>query len=170
MGLFSFIEGIATLQAILFVAGLLLLLLEAFHPGFGIAGGLGLLCMVVGIFMTARTPFEAMVMFVLLLLLLAVLLFFVLRSAKSGFLYRKLILKSTATKQEGFAAVEEDTSLVGKEGIVLTQLRPAGTGDIEGTRLDIVSEGAFIEVGTVIRVTRVEGRRIVVVPVQPQSL
>ena len=168
MELFSFVEGIAALQAILFAAGMLLLLAEAFNPGFGIAGGLGLALMVAGIILTARTPFEAVVMFVLLLLLLAVLLFFVLRSAKSGFLYRKLILKSSATKQEGFAAVAEDTALVGKEGIVLTQLRPAGTGDIDGVRLDIVSEGAFIEVGTCIRVIRVEGRRIVVAPVQTQ--
>lgn len=167
MELFSFIEGIALLQGVLFAAGLLLLLAEAFHPGFGIAGGLGLALMVAGIILTARTPFEAVVMFVLLLLLLAALLFFVLRSAKSGFLYRKLILKSAATRQEGFAAVAEDATLIGKEGIVLTQLRPAGTGEIEGVRLDIVSEGAFIEAGTSIRIIRVEGRRIVVAPILP---
>ncbi len=166
MELFSFVEGIAALQLILFAAGLLLLLVEAFNPGFGIAGGLGLLLMIAGIFLTARTPFEALVMFILLVLLLAVLLFFVLRSARKGFLFRKLILKSAATKQEGYAAVAEDNSLIGKSGIVLTQLRPAGTGEIDGVRLDIVSEGAFIDAGTRIRVIGVEGRRIVVAPAE----
>jgi membrane-bound ClpP family serine protease len=165
MGLFSFVEGIATLQLLLFAAGLLLLLVEAFNPGFGIAGGLGLLLMVIGIILTARTPFEVMVMLVLLFLVVAVFLFFILRSAKGGLLYRRLILKSAATRQEGFAAVSEDVTLVGKEGIVLTPLRPSGTGEIEGVRLDIVSEGAFIAAGTRIRVDRVEGRRIVVSPI-----
>jgi membrane-bound ClpP family serine protease len=40
MELFSFVEGMATLQILIFVAGMLLLLVEAFNPGFGIAGGL----------------------------------------------------------------------------------------------------------------------------------
>jgi membrane-bound serine protease (ClpP class) len=166
MELFSFVEGIATLQIVLFAVGMLLLVVEAFNPGFGIAGGLGLALMVVGIILTARNAFEAMVMVVLLLLLLALLLFLVLRSARGGMLYRRLILKSAATRQEGFAAVPEDTAIVGKEGVVLTQLRPAGTGEIDGQRMDIVSEGAFIAAGTRIQVVRVEGRRIVVAPIR----
>jgi membrane-bound ClpP family serine protease len=166
MELFSFVEGMATLQILIFVAGMLLLLVEAFNPGFGIAGGLGLVLMIVGIILTARNAFEVMVMLGLLLLLVAFLLFLVLRSAKGGMLYRRLILKSSATRQEGFAAVPEDTTLVGKEGVVLTQLRPAGTGEIDGLRMDIVSEGAFIAAGTRIHVVRVEGRRIVVAPVR----
>jgi membrane-bound ClpP family serine protease len=166
MELFSFVEGMATLQILIFVAGMLLLLVEAFNPGFGIAGGLGLVLMIVGIILTARNAFEVMVMLGLLLLLVAFLLFLVLRSAKGGMLYRRLILKSSATRQEGFAAVPEDTTLVGKEGVVLTQLRPAGTGEIDGLRMDIVSEGAFIAAGTRIQVVRVEGRRIVVAPIR----
>jgi membrane-bound serine protease (ClpP class) len=41
-------------------------------------------------------------------------------------------------------------------------LRPTGIADIDGARVDVVSEGGFIEAGTPIEVTRAEGYRIVV--------
>jgi membrane-bound ClpP family serine protease len=40
--------------------------------------------------------------------------------------------------------------------------RPAGVADIEGSRVDVVSDGGFIEAGAAIEVTRVEGNRVVV--------
>ena len=45
-----------------------------------------------------------------------------------------------------------------------TVLRPAGTADFEGVKLDVVTEGEFIEKGRPLEVIRVEGRRIVVRP------
>ncbi len=165
MEFFSFIEGIQTLQAILLIAGLVLLIAEAFMPGFGIAGGSGVALILVGIILTARTPFEAFAMVLILLLLIAVLLFFILRSAKKGAIARKLILWSSSRHEDGFSATPDMSVLVGCEGLAITVLRPAGTGEINGKRLDVVSEGAFIDPGTKIRVIRVEGRRIVVEPI-----
>jgi len=55
---------------------------------------------------------------------------------------------------------------VGQEGVALTVLRPAGTGEFAGRRLDIVTDGDFIERGTKIKIIRTEGRRIVVEPVE----
>ena len=92
LNLFSFVEGIDTLQAVVFIIGLLLLLIEIFTPGFGIAGGSGIILMITGIILTARTPFEAMIMAVILVLLLAGLLAIIIRSAKKGRLAKKLIL------------------------------------------------------------------------------
>ena len=43
-------------------------------------------------------------------------------------------------------------------------LRPAGIGDFDGVRLNVVTEGGFIEQGTRIEIVRVEGGRIVVRP------
>ena len=47
-------------------------------------------------------------------------------------------------------------------GVALSGLRPSGTASINGERVDVVSEGAFIEQGAAIRVVVVEGVRIVV--------
>ncbi|MCL4697026.1 MAG: hypothetical protein KJ023_08250, partial [Burkholderiaceae bacterium] len=39
---------------------------------------------------------------------------------------------------------------------------PAGVADLDGERVDVVSDGEFIEAGEAIEVTRVDGNRIVV--------
>lgn len=165
-GIFSFIDGIETLQAVLFAIGLLLLIAEMFTPGFGLAGGSGLVLIIVGIILTARNPFEAMMMVIILLVLLAILLLIVLRSAKKGKLSKKLILWSAAKREDGFSSAADTSSMTGKEGVALTVLRPAGTGQFDGQRLDVVTEGAFIENGTKLRIVRTEGRRIVVEPIK----
>jgi membrane-bound serine protease (ClpP class) len=41
-------------------------------------------------------------------------------------------------------------------------LRPAGIAEIEGNRVDVVSEGGFVPVGQMIKVVKVEGSRIIV--------
>jgi len=48
------------------------------------------------------------------------------------------------------------------EGKALTILRPAGTVIINNERIDVVSEGGFIEQNTKVIVIKVEGARIVV--------
>ncbi|MEG3070416.1 MAG: NfeD family protein [Candidatus Syntrophopropionicum ammoniitolerans] len=51
---------------------------------------------------------------------------------------------------------------MGKEGTAFTPLRPAGTAEVAGQRLDVVTEGEFIHSGMQIRVIKVENIRIVV--------
>ena len=49
-----------------------------------------------------------------------------------------------------------------QEAETLSKLRPAGTIEIDGKRVDAVSEGAFIEKGKKVKVISVSGSRIVV--------
>ena len=80
-GIFSFVEAIDTLQAIILILGLVLLVVEVFVPGFGIAGGTGLLLLILGIILTARNAFEAFMMVLVLLVILAIFLTIILRLA-----------------------------------------------------------------------------------------
>ena len=57
---------------------------------------------------------------------------------------------------------ESEHGLTGRAGVAVSPLRPAGIAEIDGTRIDVVSDGSFIEAGTGIEVTRVDGNRIVV--------
>ena len=41
-------------------------------------------------------------------------------------------------------------------------LRPSGIGEFEGVRLNVVTEGEFLEADSDIQIVSVEGRRIVV--------
>jgi membrane-bound serine protease (ClpP class) len=76
---------------------------------------------------------------------------------------RRLILDTGLSAAAGYAsAPEEDRSWLGKSGTTLTPLRPAGIADIDGQRVDVVSEGEFVESGALITVIRVDGNRIVV--------
>jgi len=163
-GLFGFVEGIETLQIILFAVGLLLLVVEAFMPGFGIAGGAGLVLLIIGIITTARTPTDVLVMVIILLLLMGIVLAITLRSAKKGLIAKRLILHSAARHEEGFSTSEDSSGLIGRTGITLTVLRPSGSAEFDEERMDVVSEGVYIGKGTKVRIIRTEGRRIVVEP------
>lgn len=47
-------------------------------------------------------------------------------------------------------------------GVALTQLRPSGIAFINGTRVDVATEGTLLVPGAVIKVMAVEGARVVV--------
>ena len=55
--------------------------------------------------------------------------------------------------------------LKGEIGKTLTPLRPGGSALINDLKVDVVSEGKFVEAGTVVKVLRVNGSTVVVEPV-----
>ncbi|HYG77136.1 MAG TPA: NfeD family protein [Planctomycetota bacterium] len=57
------------------------------------------------------------------------------------------------------------TELVGKEGVTLTTLRPGGAAMIGQQRVDVVTQGKFVDPNTPVRVIQVEGSRVVVEPI-----
>ena len=58
----------------------------------------------------------------------------------------------------------EQPSLLNQIGDTCTALRPSGTAVINGQRVDVVTEGSFVEKGVRIEVVAVEGMRVVVRP------
>ena len=68
-----------------------------------------------------------------------------------------------------YVASRDFSSLRGAIGVAASYLRPAGVASIDGHRVDVLTEGEFIPQGTTIRVTRVEGARIFVEPVNLPS-
>jgi membrane-bound serine protease (ClpP class) len=76
---------------------------------------------------------------------------------------RRLVLESEITSDRGYvSSAKGEQRLAGRSGTAVSALRPAGIADIEGSRVDVVSDGAFIEAGSAIHITRVDGNRIVV--------
>jgi len=70
---------------------------------------------------------------------------------------RALILNDTVG-----APATTSASLLGRAGVAETALRPTGKAVVDGRRLDVVSEGDFVEQGAAIEVIEVAGPRIVV--------
>ncbi|MDR3289222.1 MAG: hypothetical protein LBT22_07325 [Peptococcaceae bacterium] len=146
----------------LFILGLVLLIMEILLPG-GILGVLGLLALIAGIFLSAESIQQGIYCTLALLLVLAVLLGLSFRFSKTRWLWQRLSLRERQSNEEGYVAPKPDyVGYIGKEGRALSLLRPAGTGEFDGERLDVVTEGGFISNGAKIQIIAVEGLRIVV--------
>ena len=150
------------------VAGIGLLILEMFIPGFGVAGfsGIALEIAAVVVAWVNNTPMVALIVLMAELTVAAIILSISLRSAAKGRLSRsEMILHATQRDEDGYLPTEDMKVFLNKEGTATTALRPTGMGDFDGVRLNVISDGEFIEQGTPIRITRVDGARIVVQPI-----
>lgn len=153
---------------ICFFVGVGLLVLEAFMPGFGVAGVSGIVVETVAVALTwiNHGPVAALGMLLIILSVIAIAISMSLRSATNGRLSRsKLILRETESNEAGYRSTEDMEVFMGREGQATTVLRPTGIAEFDGVRLNVVSEGEFIPSGTAVRIVRIEGSRILVRPV-----
>src|SRR5918996_30184 len=167
----SLVQLVGWEEILLVGSGIVLLAFEVFVvPGFGITGVLGIGALLAGLSLSlvgggATWEFilkaASRVIFSLIVALLASLV--LLRYLPRLPWGRRLILETGLGAGQGYAsAPETDMKWLGKSGTVLSPLRPAGIAEIEGERVDVVSDGGFVESGAPIVVSRVDGNRIVV--------
>ncbi|MHC4491608.1 MAG: NfeD family protein, partial [Planctomycetota bacterium] len=175
----SAIAGFAgTIEMVLFFSGVLLLVVELFLlPGFGVAGFLGLACILGSVALAALpdAPGELPVApghFLLPMardfLVATIGAFFVVlalaRYLPTVPLFRRLHMEP-APSQTGSAvpiAPAGAHALIGEKGVAESPLRPAGTAKIGGKRMDVVAEGGYITPGTPVRVVEVQGNVVTV--------
>lgn len=146
-------------------AGLVLLIVEVFMPGFGIPGISGIVLLIISavLLWIQAGPLAALGLVVVIVALVAILLSITLKSAASGRLSKSpIILKDEERPEDGYVANSDMSIFIGREGETRTVLRPSGIADFDGVRLNVVSDGMFIKQGVKVRIDRVEGSRIVV--------
>ena len=73
-----------------------------------------------------------------------------------------LLLRSSTHVADGYISGDPRQDLIGKEGLAVTDLRPAGTVVVADERIDVVSEGSFVQAGSPVVVVRSDGYRHVV--------
>jgi membrane-bound ClpP family serine protease len=147
---------------LLFAVGIMLIFLEFFLPG-AISGTLGLAALIASLFLAGENPLNMGIsIFIAISISIAVLFFMIKVLRKKLVLFNRMILFDTAKKEDGYVSNINRTELLGKEGIALTVLRPSGTAVFNNERIDVVSEGDFIDQNAKITVVKVEGVRIVV--------
>ena len=144
------------------LAGVILLIVEAFMPGFGVPGISGIILLLAGVAMTWY-EYGAMVGLgttVAVMALVGVAISVSLKSASSGRLSKSdLILNDTETPPSENADMQ---LLVGKEGVVKNTLRPVGTAEFDCGKLHVTSDGEYVSEGQKVRIVRVEGTQIFV--------
>ena len=149
------------IMVLCFVAGSGLIIVEAFIPGFGIAGISGIILDVVAVWLTGRLYGTAGALIALagVLLLVGLAVFFSYRSAMKGRLSKSpLVLKDT----ESAETKESGAQWLGCEGITVTALRPAGEIEVGDRRLRAATGGDFLEKGVPVLITGTEGDHFMV--------
>ena len=157
------IAGLAGMETvILLITGIIFIILEFFVPG-GILGIIGVCAIVVSLFMSGY-DLTHMGLSILVAIIVGIMAFVILyrrADAEKG-IFRKIILQDRTMTEEGYISTNVRGDLIGREGLSLTTLRPSGIAEVDGERVDVVTEGAYIEEGKKIKVIAVEGMRIIV--------
>ncbi|MCX7935610.1 MAG: hypothetical protein N3A66_10180, partial [Planctomycetota bacterium] len=162
-------------------------------PGFGVIGLAGFICVIAGLFLAfvpnldspymRQHPLDALYDFTLVLgaaiLATAVIAYYLIKhgarvpllqslylaaSLPSGREVRAAVLAEERAEQaETAARLNPHAALVGKKGVALTVLRPAGKIRLEnGDTLDVVTDGTYIEAGTAVVIKATDMNRILV--------
>ena len=172
----SHIQGqIDWLAVLFFLLGIMLVMVEVFLiPGVGIVGLSGVLMILGGIALVAYghwpqssgewvgfakvlLPFAGSLLGSLILV--GIFIHFV---PNLPLINNIMIKRSKYSEEPVFPFGTTSQSLVGKEGVAQTDLRPSGTALILGEYLDVLTDGEFIPQGSSIQVVEVNPPRIIV--------
>jgi membrane-bound serine protease (ClpP class) len=130
-------------EVILFLAGVLLLLVEIFViPGFGVWGGTGILLILSSLVLAGQIP-----------------------------IFNQLLLQpqpalaggnGMSSEAVGETVISGRVVRVGDRGLSESPLRPAGRIRMGDDFVDVVSDGSYVDAGQPVQVVDVRGNRIVV--------
>ena len=154
---------------ILFIAAAAFLAAELFVPSHGLLGVFAFLFAVGGVVSMYVADSRLGAVSALALIVIApVTLYLAIKFYPHSPVGKRVMLQvPDAAAVQGFAQESHDLQeLAGKRGVAATVLRPAGTLEIDGKRVDCVSEGEVIPAGTAVEVVKVSGRKVIVKAVE----
>lgn len=156
------------LYVILIIAGLFLIGAEIFLPGgvIGLIGTMSLLAAIVVSFFIF--PMDIALLNTLAIIVLSGICIVI----WVKFFPRSRLGKSLTLADNGKSfksASLEFMDLLGKEGVTMSVLRPAGIAKFDGKRVDVVTNGSWIESGKPVKVIQVQGIRILVKEILPPT-
>ena len=158
----------AWLTIILMVVGMVLCIIEAIVPGFGIFGISGILCEVAAVVVNATlcqgSPLQVLILILIMTLVTLLIFLLFVRSARFGLLGKTSIVenKSSIPSDYGKEDAQKLQDLIGKEGILVTECHPIGNIRIGDQVLEVSSRGGIIPKGDVVKVVAVENNVIYV--------
>ena len=175
----TLIGNLGSLELLLFLAGVVLLLVEIFIiPGFGITGISGIVLILLALVLARQDfvipefvwqwdLFKKNLLYVSLSLIGALALIGVLMiSLPHSKLFNRLVLKPAEKKSpetsDKSIVINKSENRIGEKAIALTDLRPVGKADFSDNVLIVQTDGEYIDKGSKIIVIRKEGLRLVV--------
>ncbi len=153
---------------ILLALGLVLVFIEFYLPGI-ILGTIGAILIFASMFLFVQQSESAV----------AIILYIIGCLAAVALLIKYALWKIPRTKgmfsiysdkdQQGYQASSYDVSAIGKEGVVLSDLKPGGYILINGAQHQALSQAGYIEKGTKVAVIGGEGESLIVKPLKKDS-
>ncbi len=151
-------ETLTIVGLVLLIAGFVLVGIELVVPGFGFPGISGIICLVAGILLTAQSVEQGLTITIVVVVVLAVMVtvaMVFLKKAKSPIVLQEEI-------KTDYLNASDLEYLVGKEGIAVTDLKPAGKCDIDGIEFDVRAETYYTTRGAKVRISRIHENTIMV--------
>ena len=155
-------DGLLVIGILLLIAGFILVGTEMVLPGFGVPGISGIICLVIGIILTADTVEEGLTITLVVIVLLAVMFTIILALLHMKKIKPPIVLQEELKAEKGYLSSSDLEYLVGKEGVTVTDLRPAGKCNIDGVEFDVRSEGKYIARGSNVRISRIQGNTLII--------
>lgn len=140
------------------------LIAEVFVPSAGVLTLISLVCLAGGIYIFFQySPVAGWIGVLLAVIMIPTVLILAYKIFPQTRFGKAVILAPMERKQgDGIPDQDTLTQLSGKTGLTITPLRPVGTCDFNGRRIQCVAESGFIEKGIKVSVIFVEGTRVVV--------
>ena len=146
----------------LFVTGLVLLVIAGIIPGFGLPEISGIVLVLVGTVLAMDSLSVALVSLSTAIIITTITTIVLMKLGFRSKMFNKIVLNTNHQSEKGYLSSDSKSEYLDKEGISLTELRPAGFIIIDEIKLDALSEDGFISRDTPIIVARVEGSKIFV--------
>lgn len=165
-------------EIVLFFIGILLIVVEIFIiPGFGVPGIIGALLLIfslgaslignVGLDFPSIDAISQAVWTLCITLILGIATMVSISKYLPDNRYvSKLILQNASDRTGGFVSKSSNENLSGATGITTTPLRPSGMATINNNRVDVVSQGGYIDSDTPVVVVSTDSNRTVVAPLE----
>lgn len=159
----QYVRGLVDLyQIAMFLAGILCIVFEMLMPTIGLLAGVGVAAMLYSVVLALGGDIQAIYAMLIAFVVSIAGFALIVKRLPSSRLWNKVVLKDQSESARGYVSTTPKQAFLGKEGEVLSELRPSGVVLLEGVPVDVVSEGAFIPRGEKVRVVAVEGVRVVV--------
>ena len=159
----SYVKGLVSLyQIALFIGGVIFIIIEILTSTIGLLAGIGVVAILYSLILAMGGDINAIYMMAISLVIAIIIFAVILKKLPSSRLWKKLILTNTSSTEQGYVSSMDYSKYLNKEGVVLSELRPSGSVEIDGVPVDVVSEGKFISKGEKVRVVKIEGVRIIV--------
>ena len=119
----QYTRGLVELYHIaVFLAGVLMIIVEILLPAVGLLAGLGVAAMLYSIVLALGGDIGALAALGIALVISIVLFLLIVSRLPSSKLWNKIVLQKSARTEEGYVSAMEEKGLIGKTGEVLTEL------------------------------------------------